>query len=119
MGFHRVWAFVVLALLLVAVVAGLLALRREAWQQRYATYLRVCTGAIAIQAVVGLVLLFSGERPHRGLHFLFGPVVLITLPVAARIGERRQARRSPVLLGGATFAFAMALLSLVTGGGGS
>lgn len=119
MGFHRVWALVVLALLLVAVAAGVWALGRRAWDVRYALYLRICTGAIGIQALVGIVLVFSGERPRAGLHFLFGPLALFALPVAARIAARRDEgrQRGSVLLGGAVLTFVVALVALLTGGG--
>lgn len=120
MGFHRVLALVVLALLLIAVVVGLLALARPAWGQRYPLFLRIVSAAIGIQAVVGIVLLLGGQRPKAGLHFLFGPLVLFTLPVAARIAERRRGRdHGLVLVGGAALAFVIALLALVTGGGGA
>ncbi|GAC1344197.1 MAG: hypothetical protein NVSMB29_17630 [Candidatus Dormibacteria bacterium] len=118
MEFHRAWALVVLAVLVVAVVAGGLALGRREWDRRYATYLRVCSGVIGIQALVGIVLLLAGQRPGRGLHFLFGPAVLVALPVAERVAARHQGRRrASVRLGGAAVALVFALASFVTGGG--
>jgi hypothetical protein len=69
------------------------------WQRRVSpalrAYLRLTEGAIVIQALVGLGLFFSGRRPGQGLHWFYGPAVLLSLPVAWTLsrtgGERREA----------------------------
>jgi hypothetical protein len=69
------------------------------WQRRVSpalrAYLRLTEGAILVQALVGLGLFISGRRPAQGLHWFYGPAVLLSLPVAwtltRGVGERREA----------------------------
>jgi hypothetical protein len=69
------------------------------WQRRVSpalrAYLRLTELAIAVQALVGLALLWSGNRPADHLHWFYGPAVLLSLPVAWTLtrgsGERREA----------------------------
>ena len=69
------------------------------WQRRVSpalrAYLRLTELAIAVQALVGLGLFFSGNRPADNLHWFYGPAVLLSLPVAWTLtrgsSERREA----------------------------
>lgn len=37
-------------------------------------------GLFILQAIIGLILVFSGARPGRGVHFLYGVFALVALP---------------------------------------
>jgi hypothetical protein len=69
------------------------------WQRRVSpalrAYLRLTELAIVVQALVGLGLFVGGNRPAESLHWIYGPAVLLSLPVAWVLtrgsGERREA----------------------------
>jgi len=90
------------------------------WQRRVSpalrAYLRLTEGAIAIQALVGVGLFISGRRPEEGLHWLYGPAVLLALPVAWTLtrnaGERREAYG---LLFGSLGVFLLSIRAIATG----
>lgn len=48
---------------------------------------------VAVNDVVGVVLLGTGRRPSDGLHLLYGFALLATGPVGWWLGGRRTARR--------------------------
>lgn len=91
------------------------------WQRRVSpalrAYLRLTELAIAVQALVGLALFVSGRRPAQGIHWFYGPAVLLSLPVAWTYarggGERREAW---ALLAGSLAVFLFAWRAINTGG---
>ena len=59
------------------------------------------TGYLALfQAVLGGILVLMGGRPTDQLHYVYGLVVLLAVPVASvyAMGKREQARRDLVFL---------------------
>lgn len=108
------------AVLLLGLVGALWALV-NIWQRRVSpalrAYLRLTVLAIAAEALAGLGLFLSGRHPAQGIHWFYGPAVLLSLPVAwtfARSGgERREAW---CLFAGALGVFLFSLRAITTGG---
>jgi heme A synthase len=82
----------------------------------YRVYVRFLAALIALQAVFGIVLVLTGYRPHEGLHFLYGPAVLLALPVAWRLGAPLDARgEAGALLAGCVAVVLLAIRAVATG----
>ena len=77
------------------------------------------TGYLALfQAVLGGILFLMGGRPTDQLHYVYGLVVLLAVPVASvyATGKREQARRDLIiLLIGALVVAAAAVRAFMTG----
>jgi hypothetical protein len=107
------------AVLLLGLVGALWA-AANIWQRRVSpalrAYLRLTEGAIVVQALVGIGLFISGRRPAQGLHWFYGPAVLLSLPVAWSLtrgaGERREAWG---LLLGSLAVFLFSIRAITTG----
>lgn len=64
----------------------------------------VLTEALFIsQGLVGVVMFLSGRRPHDGLHWLYGVLLVIVLPIAATYTSGRDSRREALVYGIAGF----------------
>jgi len=80
-------------------------------------YLRLTSLVIAVQAALGIALVIRGYRAHESLHFIYGPAVLLALPVAQFIGGRSDERREAIaLFAGALAVFLLAIRAVGTGG---
>jgi hypothetical protein len=62
-------------------------------------------GLGAIQDLVGLILMATGKHPADPLHFLYGAVIILTLPTVYGIVDQARTRRSTLF-----FALACAFL---------
>ncbi len=51
------------------------------------------------QALIGIGLVLLGRRPHDGLHFLYGVLLVVSLPVAAGYSAGRGGRREALVFG--------------------
>jgi hypothetical protein len=101
------------AVLLLGLVGALWA-AQNLWRRRVSpalrAYLRLTEGAILVQALLGLGLFIGGRRPLQGLHWFYGPAVLLSLPVAWSLTRGRDERREAwgLLLGSlAVFLFSI------------
>jgi len=111
-----------------AVVIVLLALAGTMWAG-YAAYRglrvdrlrlagRVMSTVLALQAALGIALAVAGNRPADSLHFVYGPVLLFSLPVADIFTRgRTQQGKAVVLAAGWLLALALSLRAAGTGGG--
>lgn len=78
----------------------------------------LATAALGLQAVFGVVLVAAGERPQDGLHFLFGPLSLLALPVARWEARGRAPRAAAaIVLAGWAVTLGLSLRAVGTGGG--
>lgn len=76
------------------------------------------TAAIGLQAIFGIVLVAVGARPQDGLHFLFGPLTLVALPVARWAARGRTPRRETlVVVTGWLITLGLGLRAVGSGGG--
>jgi hypothetical protein len=80
------------------------------------TCLRIAIAAIALEVVVGVVVVATGSRPQQLLHWVYGAAAVLTLPLALIVGRRLGGRDERVwLAGGAVLTVLFALRALATG----
>ena len=56
-------------------------------------------GLFVIQGLVGIAMFLAGRRPHDGLHWLYGILLVIVLPIAASFSAGRDQRRQALVYG--------------------
>jgi hypothetical protein len=72
---------------------------------------------VVIQGILGVILLIQGQRPHQGLHFLYGVVALLVLPAAYFYSDGGSERRDSLVFGLAgLFLLGIAIRAVTTGG---
>ncbi len=88
--------------LLIAEAASVITARRSrgAADHRFAVdrLVLATVGIVALNGLIGLLLVAADGRPADGLHLLYGPAALMTLPVAvwlSRRGKGQPAGRRP------------------------
>jgi heme A synthase len=117
---HRELAVaIVLVALLGSIWAGYFASRMRG-EGRLGLYGSATTAVVVLQAIFGIVLATAGARPQDGLHFLFGPLTLLSLPVARGIARtpRWTARTHAVVVAaGWVMTLGLGLRAVGTGGG--
>jgi mannitol-specific phosphotransferase system IIBC component len=60
----------------------------------------VLTEALFIgQGAVGVLMFANGRRPHDNLHWLYGVLLVIVLPIAMSYVSGRDPRREPLVYG--------------------
>lgn len=85
----------------------------------YLGALLIVEGIAVFQGLIGLVLLLQGNRPHDGLHLLYGVVAVLTLPAAYFLsGQGRERKDSLVFSLAMLFLVGIAIRGATTGGGG-
>ena len=52
-----------------------------------------------IQGLVGVLMFANGRRPHDNLHWLYGVLLVIVLPIAMSYVSGRDPRREPLVYG--------------------
>jgi heme A synthase len=52
-----------------------------------------------VQGVVGVLMFANGRRPHDNLHWLYGVLLVIVLPIAMSYVSGRDPRREPLVYG--------------------
>jgi hypothetical protein len=113
---HRVIGFGVAAVAAGASIAAIVGLFRPHLLPAVRICLRVAIAAIALEVVVGIVLVATGSRPQQSLHWLYGAATLLTLPLAMSVGRRLGGRDERVwLAGGAVLTVLFLLRALATG----
>jgi heme A synthase len=97
-----------------SVLVALFGLRRAQMVPVARVYVRMTLAAIAVQVVIGVVLVVAGHRPPL-LHWFYGAATLLALPVAMLIGSRRERQEPLWLVGGAVASLLFALRAMTTG----
>ncbi|HEY6468610.1 MAG TPA: hypothetical protein VI434_02485 [Candidatus Dormibacteraeota bacterium] len=116
MFIHDRLGFVVTILAAGGAIATIIGLFRPHILATVRVYLILTSGVVALQAVVGLVLVLTGSRPAELIHWFYGGATLIALPLCAWIGRRRSATQERIwLVGGAVATFLFAIRALTTG----
>jgi len=99
--------FVILVAGVVTLVCGivLIIMRRQVESGAAAGTLRIfrilltATAALRLlQDLVGVSLFVSGLKPGEGLHFVYGAIVLLAIPVAYVYSDQKQVRRDIIIM---------------------
>ena len=86
---------------------------------RLTTFAIAMSALIGVQAVLGILLAVTGNRPADGAtHFVVGPLTLFVLPVARRLASGRSDRAASAILAVAWFILMLLTLRAVGSGGG-
>jgi heme A synthase len=106
--------------LLITVIAGLWGLvmyvRKQPASGGYRSLLVITEGVFIVQGLIGIVLVLGGRRPHDGLHWLYGILLVIALPIAATYASGHGGRRESLVYGIAgLFMAGLAIRALTTG----
>lgn len=113
---HQRLANAILLLGLLGTIWALENLLRRRVSPALRAYLRLTFLAIVVQAGMGLILFATGNRPAEGLHWIYGPATLLSLPVAWALSAGADERREALaLFGGALAVFLFALRAIGTG----
>jgi len=100
----------------IALWSLLLYLRKQAPSGSYRATLVLTVGLFILQGLVGVAMFLAGARPHDPLHWLYGPLLVIVLPIAASYLSGRESRREPMVYGlAALFMFGLAIRAYMTG----
>jgi heme A synthase len=108
----------------VLIYAGLMAawglflyLRRSNPAPGYLGSLVIAEGVFLVQGLIGIVVFAAGHRPHNSLHYLYGLVLVLTLPTAYFMSARGIERRDSLIFGLAClFLVGVAIRGITTGG---
>src|ERR1700731_5270080 len=69
-----------------------------------------------IQGLVGVLMFANGRRPHDNLHWLYGVLLVIVLPIAMSYVSGRDSRREALIYGIAgLFMAGLSIRALTTG----
>ena len=113
---HRVFAVGVIVLAACGSIAAIVGVFRPHLLAAVRICLRITIAAIASEAVIGIVLVATGNRPQQLLHWVYGAATLCALPLAMSVGRRMRGRDERVYLaGGAVLTVLFALRALATG----
>jgi hypothetical protein len=82
-------------------------------------WLLIVTGVLgAIQAAIGGLIWLLGGRPGDPLHFVYGGIVLLAIPVAYAYSDQKRVRRDVIIMLIAAVAIiGAAIRALMTGAG--
>jgi hypothetical protein len=132
LGLHTAMVPIILAVAGAALIVGIVLVvmtRRQVaapdvesgaiatWRRIFRILLSVTAGFGVLQAIFGLILFASGDRPAEGLHFVYGAIVLGAIPVAYVYSDQKQVRRDIIIMAIAVVAvIGAAVRALATGG---
>jgi heme A synthase len=108
--------------IVVTIVAGfgaviaVIALLRPQLLPAVRVFLRLEVVIVAVQAVIGIVLVLTGSRPSQALHWFYGAATLLALPLAFLFGSARSKREEALwVMGGAAATVLFAFRAIATG----
>ncbi len=105
-----------LIVLAAGVVLGALAVRNAGLLPTVRSYLWLALAAVVLQGIGGISLLIAGQRPDQGLHLMYGPLALVTLPLALLFTRGTAPRREAwTLVVGFVVALLLAFRAVSTG----
>ena len=116
MAVHDAFGIIVTIVAAAGALGAIVSLTRPQLLPAVRVYLRLAVVVVAIQVVIGIVLVITGSRPAQGLHWFYGAATLVALPLAMWIGSRLSAREEPLwVVGGAVATVLFALRAIGTG----
>ena len=89
--------------------------RRQPASGGYRSLLVITEGVFIAQGLIGIVLFLGGRRPHDGLHWLYGILLVIALPIAATYASGQGRRESLVYGIAGLFMAGLAIRAFTTG----
>ena len=97
---HRIISNMVAIYALVTGTWGVLNyLRRRAPDGTYNGMLAIGVGLFVVEGLIGLILVLTGLQPARGLHFLYGVTIIVTIPGIFAITRGSNTVRESMLYG--------------------
>ena len=100
----------------IVIWSAVLYLRKQVPGGSYRATLVLTEGLFIVQGLVGIAMFLGGSRPHDPLHWLYGPLLVIVLPIAASYLSGRDSRREALVYGlAALFMFGLAIRAYMTG----
>ncbi|HZC07105.1 MAG TPA: hypothetical protein VE338_15830 [Ktedonobacterales bacterium] len=60
--------------------------------------LYVTAGLGALQAIIGGLIFLTGARPGDQLHFVYGGIVLLAIPIAYAYSDQKRVRRDLIIM---------------------
>ncbi len=100
----------------IVIWSAFLYVRKQAAGGSYRATLVLTEGLFIVQGLVGIAMFLGGARPHDPLHWLYGPLLVIVLPIAASYLSGRESRREALVYGlAALFMFGLAVRAYMTG----
>lgn len=116
MQLHDRFGFIVTIVAVVGALIAVVALLRPGLMPAIRVYLRLTVAAVALQVVIGIVLVATGEHPSQGIHWFYGAATLVSLPIAFAVGSRLPGREEPLwVVGGAVATVLFAARAIGTG----
>ena len=62
-------------------------------------WLLIVTAALGVlQAIVGGLIFLTGARPFDALHYVYGGIVLLAIPVAYAYSDQKRVRRDVIIM---------------------
>jgi heme A synthase len=93
-------------------------LRRKPPDGNYNGALALAVGLYFIEGLVGLILVFMGQMPARGIHFLYGVTIMITIPAIFFFTRGSNTSRESLFYGlGMVFIWGLSERASITGTG--
>lgn len=107
--------------LLITAVIGVWGLvtyfRKQPSSGSFRATLVLTEGLFIVQGVIGVLMFANGRRPHDNLHWLYGVLLVIVLPIAMSYVSGRDSRREPLVYGIAgLFMAGLTIRAFTTGG---
>ncbi len=113
---HQHLGFALLIVLAAGLGLALLALRDTRQLPTVRAYLWLAVAALVVQGIAGISLLLAGERPAEGLHLMYGPLALVSLPLTVLFARGWAPRREAwTFAAGFLIALLLAIRALMTG----
>jgi heme A synthase len=92
-------------------------LRRQPPDGNYNGALAIGVGLFVLQGLLGLIMVLTGLQPARGLHFLYGVTIMLTIPGIFAITRGSNTVRDSMLYGlGMVFIWGLAQRAVDTAG---
>jgi heme A synthase len=105
-------------LLISAIVAGwglYMYVRRLSPTSGFRSTLVLTEGLFIVQGLLGIAIFLGGRRPHDNLHWLYGVLLVIVLPIALSYTSGRNDRQQSLVFGLAgLFMVGLAIRALTT-----
>ena len=103
--------------LIVTLLAAYRLIRRERLGPDFWGAVVIGEGLVAVQAILGVVLLIMGGQPGRGeIHYLYGALTLLAWPAAWSYARHQESRETLIWMLVSAFLFALSIRAMTTGG---